>query len=455
MVRTLANCWARSTPFAGALAAAGVLMLAAAGLRAEENAPPLPRYKLQVGQELRYQGSDTFKYEGGEIASEGSWNVWVVRVNDDGSWRLLLRNVSTMKQSGGRERKTPTLVSCDIYPSGKLSDNDSLGFQINPAKLLPRLPESAAELAAGWSSRDERMDEVTKYAVNSERTKDKQLVLQAQRESPMDVIYGIEYRDTYTFDVDRGLPQKIETHTKQTYGFNGQGEGTVELEAIETHDQAWCESFAAEAERYFSAYLDYGKAVLDDAPDGAADKAIAALKTVGEEVKSPIVREQIDSVLEQHKSLAFHYADQAKKRAAILNKPAADWQADDFAGKSHALADYRGQVVVLDFWYRGCGWCVRAMPQMNQIAAHFAGKPVAVLGVNTDRVDEDAQFVIDKMGLKYPNLKGAEIPGKYHVQGFPTLLIIDQKGVLREVHTGYSPALKEKVVESIEKLLQE
>ena len=50
---------------------------------------------------------------------------------------------------------------------------------------------------------------------------------------------------------------------------------------------------------------------------------------------------------------------------------------------------------------------------------------------------------------------GAEIPAKYHVQGFPTLLIIDQKGVLREIHTGYSPTLKEKVVETIDKLLQD
>jgi peroxiredoxin len=438
-----------------ALAALLSLVLATSSLWAEEKAPSLPRYKLQVGQELRYQGSDTFKYEGGEIASSGSWNVWVVRQNDDGSWRLLLRNVSTMKQSGGRERKTPALVWCDLHPSGKVIDNDTIGWEISPAKLLPRLPDTAAELAAGWSSKDEQMDEVTKYAVPADRKSEQQLVLQAKRESPMDVIYGIEYRDVYTFDVKRGLPEKVVSHTKQTYGFNGQGTGTIELEAIETHDQSWCERFAADAERYFSAYLDYSKAILDDAPPEAADQAIAALKTASEEVKSPIVREQIDHVIEQHKSLALHYANQAKKRAAALNKPAADWKADDFTGKSHALADYRGQVVVLDFWYRGCGWCVRAMPQMNQIAAHFAGKPVAVFGMNTDRVDEDAKFVIDKMGLKYPNLKAAEIPAKYHVQGFPTLLIIDQKGVLREIHTGYSPKLKEKVVETIEKLLQE
>ena len=109
---------------------------------------------------------------------------------------------------------------------------------------------------------------------------------------------------------------------------------------------------------------------------------------------------------------------------------------------------------MLDFWYRGCGWCIRAMPQMKEIAAHFKDQPVTVFGMNTDSDQADAQLVIDKLKLNYPNLKAEGIPSKYSVQGFPTLLIIDQKGILRDIHTGYSPTLKEEVVKSIEGLLK-
>ena len=93
------------------------------------------------------------------------------------------------------------------------------------------------------------------------------------------------------------------------------------------------------------------------------------------------------------------------------------------------------------------------MPQMKQVADHFKDKPVVVFGMNTDRKEEDAKFVVEKMGLNYRSLKAAGLPEKYKVQGFPTLLIIDPKGVVRDIHVGYSPTLKKEVVRSVERLL--
>jgi peroxiredoxin len=125
----------------------------------------------------------------------------------------------------------------------------------------------------------------------------------------------------------------------------------------------------------------------------------------------------------------------------------------DLDGKAHALTDYKGKVVVLDFWYRGCGWCMRAMPQVNQLAEDFKGQPVAVLGMCTDRDEKDARLVADKMKLTYPVLRAEGVPDKYKVQGFPTLVVIDQKGEVRDVHVGYSPALRDEVAKVIRGLL--
>jgi peroxiredoxin len=136
-----------------------------------------------------------------------------------------------------------------------------------------------------------------------------------------------------------------------------------------------------------------------------------------------------------------------------MGKPAATFETKEIDGKTVKLADLKGQVVVLDFWYRGCGWCVKAMPQMNQLADDFAGKPVAIFGMNTDRNEKDAKFVIEKMGLKYPTLKAEGLPERFGVQGFPTLIIIDPQGNVHDIHVGYSPDLREKVGKQIKALL--
>ena len=74
--------------------------------------------------------------------------------------------------------------------------------------------------------------------------------------------------------------------------------------------------------------------------------------------------------------------------------------------------------------------------------------------MNTDRKEEDALFVVEKMELNYANLKATGLPEKYHVQGFPTLIILDQQGVIRDVHVGYSPTLRDEVVQSVNQLLK-
>jgi len=153
---------------------------------------------------------------------------------------------------------------------------------------------------------------------------------------------------------------------------------------------------------------------------------------------------------------SFKYAAEDEgKSDALLNKAAASWATTDLDGHKHALEDYRGKVVALDFWYRGCGWCMRAMPQIKALADQFRGRPVVILGMNTDQDDKDARFVVDKLQLNYLTLKAAALPEKYGVQGFPTFLIIDQQGILRARHVGYSPTLLDEMGRAIENLLKE
>src|SRR5207244_6277776 len=133
-------------------------------------------------------------------------------------------------------------------------------------------------------------------------------------------------------------------------------------------------------------------------------------------MKNEDLRADLAEKVKQHERMEKYLVEGAERRAKFLGQPAAEFETTDIDGKKVKLADLRGQVVVLDFWYRGCGWCIKAMPQMNQLAGDFAGKPVAILGMNTDRDEADAKFVIEKMALKYPTLKAEGQPEKFGVQ---------------------------------------
>ncbi len=260
-----------------------------------------------------------------------------------------------------------------------------------------------------------------------------------------------------TWDTERGLPESMQSEF--AYADGRRERGTRELGAVKMHDPAWCREFAADAERFFAAEAAYRSTLTRQggAPaevKAALEKAAADLKAARQGLARPEFRQQVDRLLAEHEQQAQYVVEAAERRAAVLGKSAPDWSTTDLEGKPHALKDYRGKVVLLDFWYRQCSWCVQAMPQVKEIAARFKDQPVVVLGMNTDPREEDARLVVEKMGLNYANLRAAGLPEKYKVQAFPTLVVIDQEGVVRDLHVGYSPTLKKEVVRSVERLLK-
>ena len=90
-----------------------------------------------------------------------------------------------------------------------------------------------------------------------------------------------------------------------------------------------------------------------------------------------------------------------------------------------------------------------AMPQVKQLAEDG----VVVLGMNTDRKLDDARFVVQTFGLNYPQIRAEGTPEKFGVHGFPSLIVIDQAGVVRAFHDGYSKDLRQSIGKKIDALL--
>lgn len=422
----------------------------------------LPRYRFKPGQELTIRSSSEFKYgEGqnaGERGSQSDWTVWVLKANKDGSFRLVLREKNTFSQTfQGKKSDQPAqtrIVYADIFPDGRVLMNKTIQYQSHPGALFPQLPRDAAQAKAGWES-----------VQNEEKTTFKPLepadgfVFEASKQSPLNKVYLSSSKSKYTFDVAKGFVVRAESENTQGYGFKGKGTGTTELVSVNRLGPTPFQAFEEAADRYFAAVQAYddkitaaGKAPPEEAKVLLA-KAVGRLKSASAGVHNKEMRAELEEKVAQHERMEKYYLDGAERRAKVLGKPAADFETTDIDGKKVKLSDLRGQVVVLDFWYRGCGWCVKAMPQMNQLAEDFAGKPVAIFGMNTDRNEADAKFVIEKMGLKYPTLKAEGQPEKFGVQGFPTLIVIDQRGQVHDIHVGYSPTLREEVGKQIRDLL--
>jgi thiol-disulfide isomerase/thioredoxin len=436
-----------------------VLVACGFSVRAED-AAILPRYRLLPGMELTFKGTSDFKYQNGAFHYRTDTTAWVVRKNDDGSYRIVVRESHTMDREGDFKQKGEpdiSLVSFDLFDDGKLGSKTNLGYSFDPSSIFPRLPDTSEQLRPGWSG-EGRYDSKIKYR-DASQTGAAELTFSAARESGEDAIYLTSHRSVIHFDLKRGVVRKIETENAQGYGFVGKGKGETELKAVETRAPNFLKEFASVAVRYFEASSAYEKLTEQASKDANATKGLlakaeATLKERRDAITMPLFREAIDHQLKSHSQMASYYEKQAKDRAEVLNKPAADWQTKDLQGKAHGLKDYRGKVVLLDFWYRGCGWCMRAMPQVMELADDFKDQPVAVLGMNTDRDEKDAQFVVDAMKLNYPVLKAEGLPEKYKVQGFPTLIIIDPEGNVADVHVGYSPTLRQDVGTVVKRLLK-
>ncbi len=430
--------------------------------RPEEPQPP--RYQFEPGQELVYEAASRFKYENGSHGTAGKTTFWVVRKNGDGSWHIVAHSENTFSQSHGKDeapttpgRKDEAFGAFDIFPDGRIANAPQGHREKRLPSIFIALPTDLASARAGWEVKEEDGDTSRFQLTAQSDPAAGKWDYEKTDHGLFNEIYVSTSKALIHFDSQRGVIAKVESEHTQGYGFNGKGTGTVELKSTTQKASDWIAQLAQEADIFLqtTSIAEEPAKAGEKTDDPAKSQAAAgtALRDGRGKVKLPMIVAQFDARIAALTESAKYRAEDQKREDAVLNKPAAEWDTQDIDGKKHTLAGYRGKVVVLDFWYRGCGWCIRAMPQIKEVVEHYQGKPVAVLGMNTDREEKDARFVVDKLKLNYTTLKAEGLPTKYGVQGFPTLVIIDQNGIVRGFHVGYSPTLREELIKKIDALL--
>jgi peroxiredoxin len=135
-------------------------------------------------------------------------------------------------------------------------------------------------------------------------------------------------------------------------------------------------------------------------------------------------------------------------------KIAPEFELKDAGGKVVHLADYKGKVVVLDFWATWCGPCGIEIPWFVDFERKYKDRGFAVLGVSMDDDGWKAitPFVAEKK-INYRVLLGDDKTGDQYggVEALPTTFVIDRSGRIASVHVGL--ANKKDFEDAIEKLL--
>jgi cytochrome c biogenesis protein CcmG, thiol:disulfide interchange protein DsbE len=103
-----------------------------------------------------------------------------------------------------------------------------------------------------------------------------------------------------------------------------------------------------------------------------------------------------------------------------------------------SLADYKGKVVVLNFWASWCKPCTEELPLLEKTQRSLAGKNATVLGANYQDLTDSALKFVRRFKLTYPSLRDrdGQFADKYGSRAFPETFVIDRRGKIAAQRRG-------------------
>ncbi|MCB8980408.1 MAG: redoxin domain-containing protein [Ardenticatenaceae bacterium] len=115
-----------------------------------------------------------------------------------------------------------------------------------------------------------------------------------------------------------------------------------------------------------------------------------------------------------------------------------DFSLGSLDGSQIALADYEGEVIIMNFWATWCPPCRAEMPGINRFYEAHQDEGLVVLAINAQEDAATVRPFIEQSGFSFPVLLDLQgrVADQYSTRSFPTTFIIDRNGVIQHVQTG-------------------
>lgn len=123
----------------------------------------------------------------------------------------------------------------------------------------------------------------------------------------------------------------------------------------------------------------------------------------------------------------------------MLGKKAPDWTLKDINGKDVNLSDFRGKVVILDFWATWCPPCRREIPGFIELQQQYEKSGLVVVGISFDKAVGTVKSFAQKLEINYPLVMGKmELAKAYGgITSIPTTFILDRTGKIVKSFVGF------------------
>jgi peroxiredoxin len=143
--------------------------------------------------------------------------------------------------------------------------------------------------------------------------------------------------------------------------------------------------------------------------------------------------------------------------AADSSGPAPAFSLADLAGQQASLGQYKGQVVMVNFWATWCGPCQQEMPLLDAMYKKYKPAGFTLLGVNVDKEAPPVKALLDRKPVSFPVLldPANQVSKAYNVNEMPSTVIVDRKGQIRYIHRGYHPGDENEYQDRIRQLIRE
>ena len=136
---------------------------------------------------------------------------------------------------------------------------------------------------------------------------------------------------------------------------------------------------------------------------------------------------------------------------------APDFVLKSASGKNIRLSEFKGRVVLLNFWATWCGPCAEEIPHLNKLHESLDTYDFELLGINLDEDQSKAMHLANKLNVNFPVLFDEEkdVSKSFSIDAMPTTILIDRSGKIRHINRGFKKGSIEKYYRQIQALRKE